>query len=153
MRDRKVRVKSYLGWFLALALSATYSAAQNQPKTPSTAPQQQESQQVTPQPVSASAPESAPAPPRIVLDTAAKINGADEIVITAVGDVMLGTTFPDESTLPPNDGADLLADVTPFLKHGDVVYGNLEGPIVDGGESAKCRGKKEGTCYAFRVPT
>jgi hypothetical protein len=78
---------------------------------------------------------------------------ADEIIITAVGDVMLGTTFPDESTLPPNDGADLLTEVTPFLKRGDVVFGNLEGPIVDGGVSAKCRGKKEGTCYAFRVPT
>ena len=66
---------------------------------------------------------------------------------------MLGTTFPDESTLPPNDGADLLTEITPFLKRGDVVFGNLEGPIVDGGVSAKCRGKKEGTCYAFRVPT
>jgi poly-gamma-glutamate capsule biosynthesis protein CapA/YwtB (metallophosphatase superfamily) len=77
----------------------------------------------------------------------------DEIVITAVGDVMLGTTFPDESTLPPNDGAGLLAEVTPFLKRGDIVYGNLEGPIIDGGDSAKCRGKKLGTCFAFRVPT
>jgi poly-gamma-glutamate capsule biosynthesis protein CapA/YwtB (metallophosphatase superfamily) len=77
----------------------------------------------------------------------------DEIIFTAVGDVMLGTTFPDESTLPPNDGADLLTEVAPFLKRGDVVYGNLEGPIVDGGDSAKCRGKKIGTCFAFRVPT
>jgi hypothetical protein len=77
----------------------------------------------------------------------------DEIIVTAVGDVMLGTTFPDESTLPPNDGADLLTEVTPFLKRGDVVYGNLEGPMVDGGDSAKCRGKKIGTCFAFRVPT
>jgi hypothetical protein len=77
----------------------------------------------------------------------------DELVVTAVGDVMLGTTFPDESTLPPNDGAGLLTEVTPFLKRGDVVYGNLEGPIVDGGDSAKCRGKKIGTCFAFRVPT
>jgi hypothetical protein len=77
----------------------------------------------------------------------------DEIVVTAVGDVMLGTTFPDESTLPPNDGADLLTEVTPFLKRGDVVYGNLEGPIIDGGDSAKCHGKKIGTCFAFRVPT
>ena len=73
--------------------------------------------------------------------------------MTAVGDVMLGTTFPDESALPPNDGADLLAEVTPFLKRGDIVYGNLEGPIIDGGDSAKCRGKKIGTCFAFRVPT
>lgn len=78
---------------------------------------------------------------------------ADEIVVTAVGDVMLGTAFPDESTLPPNNGADLLTEVTPFLKRGDVVYGNLEGPIIDGGTSAKCQGKAAGRCFAFRVPT
>jgi poly-gamma-glutamate capsule biosynthesis protein CapA/YwtB (metallophosphatase superfamily) len=66
---------------------------------------------------------------------------------------MLGTTFPDESTLPPNDGAGLLAEVTPFLKRGDVVYGNLEGPIIDGGTSLKCHGKAVGRCFAFRVPT
>ncbi|HET9837820.1 MAG TPA: CapA family protein [Candidatus Angelobacter sp.] len=77
----------------------------------------------------------------------------DEIVVTAVGDVMLGTAFPEESLLPLNDGADLLAEVTPLLKHGDVVFGNLEGPLVDGGISAKCRGKAEGRCFAFRVPT
>jgi hypothetical protein len=77
----------------------------------------------------------------------------DEIIVTAVGDVMLGTAFPDESTLPPNDGANLLTEVTPFLKRGDVVYGNLEGPMIDGGDSPKCRGKRIGTCFAFRVPT
>src|SRR5262245_14037328 len=131
MSNRKVRVKHCLGWFLALALSAVSSAAQDQPK-PSPAPQQpQNSQQVTPQPVSATAPALA-APPRIVLDTSTNATRADEIVVTAVGDVMLGTTFPDDSTLPPNDGADLLTEVTPFLKRGDLVYGNLEGPIVDG---------------------
>lgn len=68
---------------------------------------------------------------------------------------MLGTTFPDDSggDLPPNDGAGLLDEVSPILKRGDVVFGNLEGPLVDSGESAKCRGKKIGTCFAFRVPT
>lgn len=79
-----------------------------------------------------------------------------EIVVTAVGDVMLGSTFPDETggLLPPNDGAGLLAEVTPILKRGDVVFGNLEGPLYDGDEpSAKCRGKAPGHCYAFRVPT
>jgi len=81
--------------------------------------------------------------------------GYPEIIITAVGDVMLGTTFPDASggDLPPNDGADILQEVTPFLKRGDVVFGNLEGPLTEGGTSAKCAGKKLGTCYAFRVPT
>jgi hypothetical protein len=105
---------------------------------------QLQASQATPQPPPAMAPsETVPQLP----------NAFEDIIVTAVGDVMLGTTFPDESTLPPNDGVDLLTEVTPFLKRGDVVFGNLEGPIVDGGVSAKCRGKKEGTCYAFRVPT
>lgn len=107
-------------------------------------------------PVQTSTPQSSPSPAPLQSMTDSALHPpspSDEIVITAVGDVMLGTTFPDESTLPPNDGADLLTEVTPFLKRGDVVYGNLEGPIVDGGDSAKCRGKKIGTCFAFRVPT
>jgi poly-gamma-glutamate capsule biosynthesis protein CapA/YwtB (metallophosphatase superfamily) len=80
---------------------------------------------------------------------------ADGIIVSAVGDVMLGTTFPDASggDLPPNDGADLLQEVTPVLKRADVTFGNLEGPLFEGGDSRKCRGKREGTCYAFRVPT
>lgn len=93
------------------------------------------------------------APQTIAVDAVHPPSPYDEIIVTAVGDVMLGTSFPDDSTLPPNDGADLLIEVTPFLKRGDVVYGNLEGPIVDGGDSAKCRGKRIGTCFAFRVPT
>jgi hypothetical protein len=74
------------------------------------------------------------------------------IKVIAVGDVMLGSSFPDDSGLPPNDGADLLREVTPLLRRGDIVFGNLEGPLVDGGKTKKC-GNKIGTCYAFRVPT
>jgi poly-gamma-glutamate capsule biosynthesis protein CapA/YwtB (metallophosphatase superfamily) len=79
-------------------------------------------------------------------------NDKDLIKVIAVGDVMLGSSFPDDSGLPPNDGADLLREVTPLLQRGDIVFGNLEGPLVDGGKTKKC-GKKIGTCYAFRVPT
>jgi len=100
----------------------------------------------------ANVPTPQPSPSSQQSPTETSLAAYDEIVVSAVGDVMLGTTFPDDSTLPPNDGADLLTEVTPFLKRGDVVYGNLEGPIVDGGDSAKCRGKKIGTCFAFRVP-
>lgn len=114
----------------------------------------------TPQPSPVSVPPATPAAPKSEAEpakaasvTGPSPNAYDDIVVTAVGDVMLGTTFPDESSLPPNDGAGLLDEVTPLLKHGDVVYGNLEGPLADGGDSAKCRGKKEGTCFAFRVPT
>jgi Bacterial capsule synthesis protein PGA_cap len=114
--------------------------------------------QAAPTPITVGAPipqaSSSPIAPQAALDSSLPApKPDDEIVVTAVGDVMLGTTFPDESTLPSNDGADLLTEVTPFLKRGDVVYGNLEGPIVDGGDSAKCHGKKIGTCFAFRVPT
>src|SRR5215470_13596582 len=100
-----------------------------------------------------SPPPTQPSPSPVAINSVPPTSSSDEIVVTAVGDVMLGTTFPDESSLPPNDGADLLTEVTPFLKRGDVVFGNLEGPIVDGGTSLKCKGKAEGRCFAFRVPT
>ncbi|HLJ30678.1 MAG TPA: CapA family protein [Candidatus Angelobacter sp.] len=115
----------------------------NVPPQPSPVPEQaQPVVQPTPTPQPPPAPESVPQQP-------------EEIVFVAVGDVMLGTTFPDESggDLPPKDGAEILQEVTPILKLGDVTFGNLEGPLVDGGVSAKCRGKRAGTCYAFRVPT
>jgi poly-gamma-glutamate capsule biosynthesis protein CapA/YwtB (metallophosphatase superfamily) len=76
----------------------------------------------------------------------------DEITLAAVGDVMLGSTFPDESLLPPNDGANLLDEVKPILSAADITFGNLEGPMIDGGVSAKCPPGRA-NCYAFRVPT
>ncbi len=76
----------------------------------------------------------------------------EPITIAAVGDIMLGSPFPNESRMPPNDGADLLKGVTPILSAADIAFGTLEGPIVDGGTSAKCRpGSTQ--CFAFRVPT
>jgi poly-gamma-glutamate capsule biosynthesis protein CapA/YwtB (metallophosphatase superfamily) len=78
-----------------------------------------------------------------------------ELVVASVGDIMLGSTFPDTTgaSLPPEDGAHLLDEVAPALKSADLAIGNLEGPLYDGTEpSAKCAHKAEGTCYAFRVP-
>lgn len=77
---------------------------------------------------------------------------AGPIVFAAVGDVMLGSAFPDASRLPPDDGAGLLLEVTPVLQAADVAFGNLEGPLLDEGDTAKCKGSKSGRCYAFRVP-
>ncbi|WP_434385107.1 CapA family protein [Melittangium boletus] len=70
--------------------------------------------------------------------------------IRAVGDVMLGTSFP-EGLLPPDDGAASLATVAPLLRDADLTFINLEGPLCDNGETQKCR--KGGNCYAFRSPT
>src|ERR1700739_106659 len=148
-----------VGCCVLLAAPGLVRALQSPQETPPTARSAAPAQSLptpTPTPTPLPTPQPSPSPtmPSTRVDNAAySASQNDEIVVTAVGDVMLGTTFPDESTLPPNDGADLLTEVTPFLKRGDVVYGNLEGPIVDGGDSAKCDGKKIGTCFAFRVPT
>lgn len=81
---------------------------------------------------------------------------SDSITIAAVGDVMLGSPFPNDSRMPPNDGADMLKEVTPLLSAADIAFGNMEGPIVDGGVSEKCGTPKPGEpvrCFAFRMPT
>lgn len=79
-----------------------------------------------------------------------------EITIASVGDIMLGSPFPNDTRMPPNDGADLLKDVAPILSAADIAFGNLEGPMIDGGDSTKCRPPKPGQpirCFAFRMPT
>ena len=95
---------------------------------------------------------------------------ADENVISiaAVGDIMLASPFPDDTRMPPKDGAGMLDAVTPILSAADIAFGNMEGPIVDSGTSAKCKPKEPVTptptplpsatpkpviCYAFRMPT
>jgi hypothetical protein len=104
-------------------------------------------------------------------------NRDDVITIAAVGDIMLGSTSINDSFLPPNDGRDLLKEVTPILSSADIAFGNLEGPMLEGGKSAKCveppananatptptptptpaipgePAKKPNVCFAFRVPT
>jgi hypothetical protein len=68
---------------------------------------------------------------------------SEPVTIAAVGDIMLGSPFPNESRMPPNDGADILKDVTPVLSAADIAFGNMEGPIIDGGisKSAKSRSR------------
>jgi len=73
------------------------------------------------------------------------------ISIAAVGDMMIGTDFP-ENHLPDDDGIGFLAAVTPWLSSADLTFGNLEGVLVDGGEPAK-KCKNPSACYLFRSPT
>ena len=86
----------------------------------------------------------------------------DVITIAAVGDIMLASPFPNDTRMPPNNGADLLDRVAPILTKADIAFGNMEGPIVDGGISEKCPepkpvppGEKPPPvrCFAFRMPT
>src|SRR5688572_12130401 len=73
------------------------------------------------------------------------------LTVTAVGDIMLGTDFP-ENILPDDDGVGFLEAVTPSLTGADVTFGNFEGVLQDGGEPVKlCKDKR--ICFLFRTPT
>jgi hypothetical protein len=75
---------------------------------------------------------------------------SDTLTIIGVGDIMMGTNYPEDK-LPPNDGKFLLKDVEHILKSADVTFGNLEGTLLDSGGTPKtCRDPK--VCYAFRTP-
>lgn len=73
------------------------------------------------------------------------------ISILAVGDIMMGSTWPPNRALPPDDGAAMFDEVKPILTHADITFGNLEGPLMVGGISKKC-GPNSTDCYAFRMP-
>jgi poly-gamma-glutamate capsule biosynthesis protein CapA/YwtB (metallophosphatase superfamily) len=74
----------------------------------------------------------------------------DTISIIGVGDIMMGTNYPEDK-LPPQDGALLMKNVEQVLRDADVTFGNLEGTLLDqGGIPKTCRDPK--VCYAFRTP-
>jgi hypothetical protein len=76
---------------------------------------------------------------------------SDTLTIIGVGDIMMGTSYPDNK-LPENDGAFLLKEVEPVLQNADVTFGNLEGTLLDNGGTPKtCKDPK--VCYVFRTPT
>jgi hypothetical protein len=91
---------------------------------------------------------SAEAEPREV--PGAPDRSALRIRIAAVGDMMIGTDYPD-NRLPDDDGAGFLAEVAPHLRRADVAFGNLEGVLMEGGEPAK-KCKNLNACYLFRSP-
>lgn len=79
--------------------------------------------------------------------------GGDTIKVVAVGDIMMGTIFPDGKHLPPNkDCSPQLSEVKSVLRTGDIVFGNLEGVLTDSKVGAKrCNNSKY--CYTFGMPT
>ncbi len=73
------------------------------------------------------------------------------IKIIGVGDIMLGTDYPNKSYLPPQDGKELLSPVKQILSQGDITFGNLEGVLLSGqGTVKKCSNPE--VCYAFKSP-
>ena len=84
-----------------------------------------------PEPVTTAPPVEAPAPPAEPVRPP-----PTTISIAAVGDMMIGTDYP-ENHLPDDDGVGFLAGVAPWLWSADIAFGNLEGVLVDGGEPGK----------------
>lgn len=79
---------------------------------------------------------------------------AGTLTVAAVGDIMMGTAWPEE-VLPPRDGEGIYDNVLESFRGADIVFGNLEGPLLDGGEGKKCRkrqGGKKNLCFEFRTP-
>jgi hypothetical protein len=83
-----------------------------------------------------------------------QVHAADALTVFAVGDVMMGSSWPEE-ILPPQDGAGIFDNVRETFRGADIVFGNLEGPLLDGGEGIKCRKKRragKSLCFEFRTP-
>jgi len=71
------------------------------------------------------------------------------ITVAAVGDIMMGTDYPSPK-LPKKDGRLLFEEAKGILRKADIVFGNLEGPLTEGGSPA--RKAKDGESYLFRTP-
>lgn len=76
----------------------------------------------------------------------------DTICIAAVGDMMLGSAYPDNSKLPPDSAKGSFKQVLPYFSKTDIVFGNLEGTLLDSGMPASHKKKME-TAYLFRMPS
>lgn len=84
------------------------------------------------------------------LDSLAEVARNRTYHVVAVGDMMLGTNFPNESYLPPANKK-LLDPVKEYLQNADCTFGNLEGTVLDkGGDVKHC--SNPSICYAFRMP-
>lgn len=88
----------------------------------------------------------------VIQDTTIKVEQVKKefITLVAVGDIMMGTNFPNAGYLPPKEEK-LLAPVQGILQSADVTFGNLEGTVLnEGGNVKKCSDPSK--CYAFRQP-
>lgn len=72
------------------------------------------------------------------------------VTVAAVGDIMLGTDYP-EHRLADDDGAGYLSAAAPTLQTADIAFGNLEGVLMTGGEPEK-QCSNPAACYLFRSP-
>ena len=77
----------------------------------------------------------------------------DTIQVVAVGDIMMGTIYPNGEYLPRgNDCSRSFSMVKEYFTNANIVFGNLEGAMTDSKASAKsCN--NPAWCYTFGMPT
>ncbi len=76
----------------------------------------------------------------------------DTACIAAVGDIMLGSSYPDNKALPPANGIYSFKSVATELRSADVAFGNLEGALLDTGAPAYFKLHQLSKSYLFRMP-
>ncbi|MBS1530874.1 MAG: CapA family protein [Bacteroidetes bacterium] len=76
----------------------------------------------------------------------------DTITIAAVGDMMLGSAYPDKSKLPPDSAKGSFDAAKDYFRGSDIIFGNLEGTLLDYGTPANYK-KNLKVAYLFRMPT
>ncbi|MFA5851155.1 MAG: CapA family protein [Spirochaetales bacterium] len=88
----------------------------------------------------------------IPTDTITKKPKDTAIAIAAVGDMMLGSSYPDSTSLPPDSALNSFKPALENLRKADIAFGNLEGVLLDTGAPVgyKLRFKHKG--YLFRMP-
>lgn len=148
-------------WWQPPALSAqTAAAQQTTPPGPAeatvaatdavpTPPPWPSAASASPAPSAPSAPTAPPAPATAATN-ATTAEDSQPIVIRAVGDVVLGSDYP-EHRLPTAADRQRITALRRELRQADVVVGNLEGVLSDTGASRK-DARKPGL-YTFRMPT
>lgn len=77
---------------------------------------------------------------------------SDSISIAAVGDIMLGTSYPDSNSLPPDSAVNSFKAVAAELQKADLAFGNLEGTLLDTGAPAPYKLHQHNKAYLFRMP-
>lgn len=79
------------------------------------------------------------------------ITNHDTVCIAAVGDIMLGTAYPNTNQLPPDSARNSFSSCLKDLRDADVTFGNLEGTLADTGSARKK--KDQSIAHFFRMPT
>ena len=81
------------------------------------------------------------------------VTAKDTIQVVAVGDIMMGTIYPNGEFLPPNnDCSRSFSMVKQYFSNADIVFGNLEGVLTDSKAGAKTCNNPS-VCYVFGMPT